>query len=126
MPGTRVLGEFGDDPDRYTNPKSRKNYAGTPPLTVPSGNKRAVLTRHVRNKRLYDTINQRAFCSLTTNPGRRAFNDQRRTAEDLHHQALRALGNRLVSIPHTCLRHHSLYDEHTAWAHNHDPQTNAA
>ncbi len=43
----RVLGEFGDDPNRYTDAKSRKNYAGTSPLTVASGKKRAVLARHV-------------------------------------------------------------------------------
>jgi hypothetical protein len=42
--GARVLGEFGDDPDRYTTAKSRKNYAGTSPLTVASGKKRAVLS----------------------------------------------------------------------------------
>src|ERR1700758_5318450 len=52
--GARVLGEFGDDPNRYTDAKSRKNYAGTSPLTVASGKKRAVLARHVRNRRLYD------------------------------------------------------------------------
>ena len=38
-------------------------------------------------------------------------------AGDTHHQALRALGNRLVGILHGCLRHHQPYDEHTAWAH---------
>jgi transposase len=27
--GARVLGEFGDDPNRYTDAKSRRNYAGT-------------------------------------------------------------------------------------------------
>ncbi|MDR3654427.1 MAG: IS110 family transposase, partial [Mycobacterium sp.] len=45
--GARVLGEFGDDPNRYTDAKSRKNYAGTSPLTIASGKKRAVLARHV-------------------------------------------------------------------------------
>ena len=35
--GARVLGEFGDDPNRYTTAKCRKNYAGTSPLTVASG-----------------------------------------------------------------------------------------
>jgi transposase len=56
--GARVLGEFGDDPNRYTDAKSRRNYAGTSPLTVASGKKRAVLARHVRNRRLYDAIDQ--------------------------------------------------------------------
>ena len=37
--GARVLGEFGDDPNRYTSPKSRKNYAGTSPLTARVGPK---------------------------------------------------------------------------------------
>ena len=115
--GARVLGEFGDDPNRYTNAKSRKNYAGTSPLTVASGKKRAVLARHVRNRRLYDAIDQWAFCALTNSPGARAFYDQHRAAGDLHHQALRALGNRLVGILHGCLRHHTRYDEHKAWAH---------
>ena len=71
--GARVLGEFGDDPNRYTDAKSRKNYAGTSPLTVASGKKRAVLARHVRNRRLYDAIDQWAFCALTTSPGARAL-----------------------------------------------------
>ena len=115
--GARVLGEFGDDPNRYTTAKSRKNYAGTSPLTVASGKKRAVLARHVRNRRLYDAIDQWAFCALTNSPGARAFYDHHRAAGDLHHQALRALGNRLVGILHGCLRHHTAYSEHTAWAH---------
>jgi transposase len=125
--GARVLGEFGDDPNRYTTAKCRKNYAGTSPLTVASGRKRAVLARHVRNKRLYDALDQWAFCALTRSAGARAFYDQHRAAGDLHHQALRALGNRLVGILHGCLRHHTHYDEHKAWAHrNPGPQTQAA
>jgi transposase len=115
--GARVLGEFGDDPNRYTDAKCRKNYAGTSPLTIASGKKRAVLARHVRNRRLYDAIDAWAFCAITRSPGARAYYDQRHAAGDLHHQALRALGNRLVGILHGCLRHHTKYDEHTAWSH---------
>jgi transposase len=115
--GARVLGEFGDDPNRYTTAKSRKNYAGTSPLTVASGKKCAVLARHIRNRRLYDAIDQRAFCAMNSSPGARTFYNQHRAAGDLHHQALRALGNRLVGILHGCLRHNIIYDEHIAWAH---------
>src|SRR5258705_2801759 len=115
--GARVLGEFGDDPNRYTTAKCRKNYAGTSPLTVASGKKRAVLARHIRNRRLYDAIDQWALCALTNSPGARAYYDQHRAADDSHHQALRALGNRLVGILHGCLRHHTAYNENTAWAH---------
>ena len=115
--GARVLGEFGDDPNRYTDAKSRRNYAGTSPLTVASGKKRAVLARHVRNRRLYDAIDHWALCALSASPGARTHYDQHRAAGDTHHQALRALGSRLVGILHGCLRHHTPYDEHTAWAH---------
>jgi hypothetical protein len=120
--GARVLGEFGDDPNRYTDAKSRRNYAGTSPLTVASGKKRAVLARHVRNRRLYDAIDQWALGAINNSPGARAFYDQHRAAGDLHHQALRALGNRLVGILHGCLRHRTLYSEHTAWAHRQTTQ----
>jgi hypothetical protein len=78
-----------------------------------------VLARHVRNRRLYDAVDQWAFCSLSTSPGCRTYYDERRAAGDLHHQALRALGNRLVGILHGCLRTATLYDEDTAWAHRH-------
>ena len=115
--GARVLGEFGDDPNRYTDAKSRRNYAGTSPLTVASGKKRAVLARHVRNRRLYDAVDQWAFCAPSYSPGARTLYDQHRAANHTHHQALRALGNRLVGILHGCLRHHAPYNEHTAWAH---------
>jgi transposase len=124
--GARVLGEFGDAPDRYTSAKSRKNYAGTSPLTVASGRKRAVLARHIRNRRLYDAIDQWAFCAITLSPGARAYYDHRRATGDLHHQALRALGNRLVGILHGCLKTHTAYDEHTAWAHRTQDQHAAA
>jgi hypothetical protein len=110
----------GNAPDRYATAKSRKNYAGTSPITVASGKKRAVLAGHVRNRRLYDAIDRWAFCSLTTSPGCRVFDDQRRAAGDLHHQALRALGNRLVGILHGCLHTRTCFHEHTAWAHRHD------
>ena len=113
--GARVLGEFGDDPNRYGDPKSRKNYAGTSPITRASGTRKVVLARHVRNRRLADALYWWAFTSLTRSPGARALYDRHRAAGDTHHQALRALANRLVGILHGCLQHHTPYDEHTAW-----------
>ena len=41
--GARVLGEFGDDPNRYADTKSPKNDAGTSPITRASGKHRVVL-----------------------------------------------------------------------------------
>ena len=119
----RVLGEFGDEPNRYANAKCRKNYAGTSPITRASGTKRLVLARFVRNKRLADGIYQWAFASLTASPGARALYDYRRAAGDTHHAALRQLGNRLVGILHGCLSHGTTYDENTAWGHRMETET---
>jgi transposase len=55
---SRILGEFGDDPDRYADAKSRKNYAGTSPITKASGTKKVVLARYARNRRLGDALQQ--------------------------------------------------------------------
>ncbi len=110
-----MLGEFGDDPNRYADAKSRKNYAGTSPITKASGTRKVVLARFARNRRLADACYLWAFAALTASPGARAFYDQRRQAGDTHHRALRALANRLVGILHGCLRHGVLYDEETAW-----------
>ena len=117
MLGARVLAEFGDDPHRYASAKARKNYAGTSPITKASGKSHVVLARYKTNKRLRDALRQQAFCALSTSPGARAFYDAHRAAGDGHDKALRALANRLVGILHGCLCHHTLYDEHTAWAH---------
>jgi hypothetical protein len=115
--GARVLGEFGDEPNRYGTAKSRKNYAGTSPITRASGTKRVVLARYARNQRLADAIYLWAFAALTASPGARALYDTHRAAGATHHAALRVLGNRLVGILHGCLEHHTPYDETIAWAH---------
>jgi len=113
--GARVLGEFGDDPNRYDSAKSRKNYAGTSPITRASGTKRVVLARYARNRRLADATYLWAFSSLTKSPGARKLYDRHRKAGDSHHQALRAVANRWVGILHGCLASQTLYDEEIAW-----------
>ena len=124
--GARVLGEFGDEPNRYCSAKSRKNYAGTSPITRASGTKRVVLARYARNHRLADAIYMWAFAALSTSPGARALYDSRRAAGGTHHAALRALGNRLVGILHGCLETHTVYDESIAWGHRTAPLADVA
>ena len=124
--GARVLGEFGDDPDRYAGARARKNYAGQAPITRASGTKRVVLARSVRNRRLADALHQQAFCALRASPGARAYYDFLRARGAGHHAALRQLANRLVGILHGCLKTRTLYDETTAWAHHSQDQRSAA
>jgi len=113
--GGRVLGEFGDDPNRYADAKSRKNYAGTSPITRASGKSHTVLARFARNRRLANACDQWAFCSLTTSPGARSYYDELRNRGKTHRQALRQLANRWVGILHGCLEAEAPYDEAIAW-----------
>jgi transposase len=115
--GARVLAEFGDDRDRYADARSRKNYAGTSPITRASGKKKAVLARFVHNDRLIDALMTQAFAALNASPGARAYYDHQRARGAQHNAALRQLANRLVGILHGCLKTRTLYHEATAWSH---------
>ena len=115
--GARALAEFGDDRTRFEDPKSRKNYAGTAPITRASGTRQVVLARAARNRRLADACYLWAFCSLSSSPGSRRYYDQLRGRGRTHHQAVRALANRLVGILHGCLVHRQRYREEQAWPH---------
>jgi transposase len=102
--GARILGEFGDDPDRYADGKARRNYAGTSPITRASGTRRVVLARYARNRRLADAVHQWAFCAMRGSPGARTYYQSLRERGTGHQAALRQLGNRLVGILHGCLK----------------------
>jgi transposase len=113
--GARAIAEFGDDRTRFQHPKARKNYAGTAPITKASGTRKVVLARVARNRRLADACYQWAFAALTASEGARRRYDSLRARGQTHHQALRALGNRLVGILHGCLSNHQHYREDVAW-----------
>ena len=115
--GARVLAEFGDSPNRYKDAKARRCYAGTAPITRASGTRRVVLARIARNRRLADACYLWAFAALNSSPGARALYDRQRERGATHHQALRALANRLVAILDGCLKHQAPYNETIAWAH---------
>jgi hypothetical protein len=74
-----------------------------------------VVARAACNQRLVDACYLWAFASLTASPGARRCYDAHRARGATHHQALRALGNRLVGILHGCLAHRLAYREGVAW-----------
>jgi transposase len=113
--GARVLAEFGDDPTRYEDARARRCYAGSAPITRASGTRLVVLARVARNRRLADACYLWAFSALNASPGARRYYDARRARGATHHQALRALSNRLVGVLHGCLRHGRPYREDIAW-----------
>ncbi len=113
--GARVLAEFGDDRTRYENARARRCYAGSAPITRASGTRLVVLARVARNRRLADALYMWAFCALTQSAGAGAYYAAHRARGHTHHQALRALANRLVGILHGCLDHRCCYSETVAW-----------
>jgi transposase len=113
--GARVLAEFSDDPHRYATAKGRKAFAGTAPVTRSSGLRTTVVARAACNQRLVDACYLWAFAALTASPGARRCYDAHRARGATHHQALRALGNRLVGVLHGCLAHRVTYQEQIAW-----------
>lgn len=115
--GARVLAEFGDAPGRYTDAKSRKNYAGTAPITRQSGKTKTVHARFIHNDRLLDALHMQAGAAILHDPGTRAYYDELRAREIGHHAALRQVGNRLVGILHGCLKTSTPYNHTTAWSH---------
>src|SRR6266851_1541658 len=113
--GARVIGEFGDDPNRYSDAKGRRAYSGMAPITRASGTRHVVLARYARNRQLADACYLWAFSSLKRSAGAHQYYRALRARGKSHAQAIRALGNRWVSILHGCLRHRQLYSETVAW-----------
>jgi len=111
----RMLSEFGDDPTRFKDAASRRDYAGTASITKASGKGRVVLMRRVRNTRLFDTCRDWSFSAVNASPGARALYQQRRRLGDGHEKALRRVANKLVGQLDHCLRHREPYREETAW-----------
>ena len=113
----RVLGEFGDEPNRYANAKSRKNYAGTSPITRASGTKRVVLARFARNHppgRRHLPMGVRLSQCITWSSGLLRLpqiggrHPSRRTAP---------AGQPPRRHPPRLPDHHTNYDEGIAWGH---------
>jgi transposase len=113
--GARVMAEFGDDRTRFKNPKARKSFAGTAPVTKASGRRKTVLRRVACNHRLLDACCWWAFGSLRSSPGASHYYRRLRARGQTHQQALRALANRLVGILDGCLHHRQWYREEVAW-----------
>ena len=118
--GARVLAEFGDAPNRYSDAKARRNYAGTSPITRASGRRHVVAARFARNRRLADACDRWAGCALANEPGARAYHAAHNPdPENTNKHARRKLANKLVGLLHGVLDHRTPYDPDIAWRHWH-------
>jgi transposase len=108
--GARILGEIGDDHNRFADARSLKAYAGSAPVTRASGKTTKVLTRKVKNQRLAAAGYVWAFASLKASPHARAHYDRRKAAGDRHVAAQRNLFNRMLGCLHHCLTNRQKFD----------------
>jgi transposase len=115
--GARILGEIGDDRERFATARGLKSYAGTAPVTRASGTKTSVSLRIVRNKRLNHAAYLWALPLILHSPDARAHYDRRRDKGDTHTSASRNLSNRYLGMLHHCLHTRQHYDAGAAFAH---------
>ncbi|ELB88721.1 IS110 family transposase [Rhodococcus sp. 3A] len=99
----RVLGEIGDDPERFTHPNNLRSYAGTAPVTMSSGRSHYVKARKVRNKRLaQNATSARSRCepSCANSSSNRASGMQRgaRVTTFGRYRPLRCPGNGSIGL----------------------------
>jgi transposase len=110
LTGARVLGELGDDRERFTDARAVKAYAGSAPVTRASGRALVIMRRQVKNNRLAAVGFVWAFATIARTGPPKDHYDQRRAHGDRHAAALRHLFNRMIGQLHHCLQSRQLYD----------------
>jgi transposase len=113
--GARLLGEIGDDRNRFADARGLKAFAGTAPVTRASGMKTVITMRVVRNKRLGQVAYLWALPMLAHSTGARAHYDRRRAAGDSYSAAARNLTNRGLGMLYHCLQTGQHYNENKAF-----------
>lgn len=77
---TGLLGELGDDLDRFDNLRNIRAFSGTSPVTKQSGGSISIRRRHIKNNRVAHASFMWAFALLKASPGVRDHYDRRRAA----------------------------------------------
>jgi len=107
----RMVGELGDNRDRYQDPSIAQCEAGTAPVTRTSARTRTVHFRRACIHPLRDTLWQFAFSSMRHCAWARAYYDHARTRGKKHAEAVRMLGNVWLRIIVAMRRTSRAYDE---------------
>lgn len=123
--GAIVLGEIGDDPNRFTNDRALQAFAGSAPITRASGKSCTVTRRRIKNNRLAGIGYCWAFTAAARPSPTRDHYLRRRDRGDGHPAALRHLFNRMLGQLHHCLQTRQHYDPDKAFPQmtRADPQT---
>ena len=107
---SRLLGELGDDRDRFDSPEALQCYAGTAPVSYQSGKIRKVHVRRACNKILRFTVHHWAHLSRGTCPWADAYYRKKKEEGHTHASALRCLGQRWLKILWKMWQEKTTYD----------------
>jgi len=107
----RMVGELGDNRDRYQDPSIAQCEAGTAPVTKASANVRTVRFRRACIHPLRETLWLFAFASLRRCAWARAYYDHARKRGKKHAEAVRMLSNVWLRIIVALRRTSQPYDE---------------
>jgi transposase len=107
----RLLSEFGDNRERFSDKNEIQCYAGTAPVTKRSGKALTVRVRYSCRKQFRNIIYQYAFTSLRSSAWAKSFYDCQRAKGNSHTKALRALGNKWLKIIYSLWKNNELYNE---------------
>ncbi len=109
----RMVGELGDNRERYREAAGAQCEAGTAPITKASGTTRTVRFRRACIHPLREVMWHFAFSSLTKCAWANAYYRRARQRGKKHAEAVRMLGNVWLRIIIAMRRDHRLYDEAT-------------
>jgi len=87
-----------------------RQQGGVAPVTRRSGNKTVRLMRYACSYRLRNAMHHWAAGSMLKDPRSQQIYQQKRAAGKSHSRALRGLGDRLVDVLFSMLRHHAVFD----------------
>jgi transposase len=107
----RLLGELGDDRQRFTEAQGLQCYAGTAPVSIASGHSKWVKLRRACNKRLRTAVYLWANLSRAKCVWAEVYYQRKRQEGKSHATALRCLGQRWLKILWRMLQDGRCYDE---------------
>lgn len=107
----RMLSEFGDNRERFSDKKEIQCFAGTAPVTRRSGKTITVHLRFSCRKQFRNVIYQFAFLSINQSVWAKKFYEFQRAKGNSHSKAIRALGNKWLKIIFTMWKNNKTYNE---------------
>ena len=107
----RLLVAFGTRRDRFASASEVSQFYGIAPVVKQSGTTKTTHMRSRCPKFGRQTFHENAGCAFKAEPwAKRYYEEQKGKPEGEHHQAVRALGYKLIRIYYACWKQRTPYD----------------